>query len=132
MPEYEQQYWTPEERETGVLKTDKRNELVERYERRLNDGMGLAERQVKGRMDDIPIQGVVVDHPDDKVIVNVPVYFSPSGFICGECDYFMGYESPKQGKVKAFCTNINCSQNLITKIITLPFSENCVVDPCKV
>ena len=85
----------------------------------------LAPRQVKGRMDE-PIVEVVIDHPPDKVI---PIYFSPRGFHCGECEGIMAEDGfPKQGKVRAFCTRLTCSQNLITKEITLPFSDNYVVD----
>lgn len=95
----------------------------------------IASRQIKGRMDDIPpIVGVVVDHPEDRVIVNVPVYFSPSGYVCGECNNFMASENPRDGKIKIFCTCLICSQNLITKIVDLPFCSDyvCEVDPSAV
>ena len=110
--------------------TELQKKIALEFEKKLNEGKGLATRQVKGRMEDIPIQGTVIDCPENKVVVNVPIYFSPVGFICGECDYIMATDGfPKEGKVKAFCTNLYCSQNLITKVITLPFSESCVVSP---
>lgn len=63
----------------------------------------------------------------------VKVYFSHLGFICGECDNVMATDGlPKEGKSKAFCTNPYCSQNLITKIIDLPFSISCIVSPSDV
>lgn len=90
-------------------------------------------RQVEGRMDDIPIQGVVHEHPQDKVIMNVPIYLTPAGFVCGECNNYMATDGfPRDGKANVFCTNLYCSQNLITKIITLPFSETCIVSPSDV
>lgn len=132
---------TPEEfykkSEDGTEKplelTELQKKLSLEYEKLLNDGKGLATRQVRGRMDDVPIRGQVIDHSENTVVVNVPIYFSLVGFICGECDNIMAEDGfPKEGRVKAFCTNLYCSQNLITKVITLPFSESCVVDPSEV
>lgn len=93
----------------------------------------IQQAQVKGRMDDIPIQGVVHEHPQDKVVVNVPIYFSPTGFICGECNNYMAPDGfQRNGKINVFCTNLYCSQNCITKIVSLPFSDDYIISSSEV
>lgn len=59
----------------------------------------------------------------------VPIYFANGGFICGGCDQFMVEETPRKQKVKVYCANVNCSENLLTKQITLPSITDYVICP---
>lgn len=96
----------------------------------------LAERRVRGRMEDIPIDGEVVE--EFKQCLNQesksPIYYTHRGFTCS-CGNLMAEEnfpkvSQKEIEYKVFCTNLNCSQNLLTKVVKfLPVEVEYAVDP---
>ena len=92
----------------------------------------IAPRQVKGRMDNIPenfeyvksddgsfsIVEPIIYSKDEKI--QSPVYFTPGGFVCG-CGNLMAEDGyPKNGKITIFCANIYCTENLISKVVSLP------------
>lgn len=57
----------------------------------------------------------------------IPIHFSHMGFICGACNQFVVDEPPRNQTVRLYCANVNCSENLIEKIITLPSITDYVV-----
>jgi hypothetical protein len=67
-----------------------------------------------GARDHIGVPPIHPAVPPDKK----KVYFGPNGFVC-ECGHLMIGET-HQGQARVFCTNLNCQDNLVTKVINLP------------
>lgn len=115
----------------------------------------IPDRKVRGRMNDIPKEftdsGIPVDVKrigyseeviDGQVVgtevfqtidklngVQNPktaIHFTPSGFVC-ICGQFMVEEAPRAGKINVWCANMNCSENLVSKTITLPTITDYVI-----
>lgn len=107
-------------------------------------------RTLKGRMDDIP-EAIEQDLKDkanllgkkaeafkqclrvdndrfETFTVQSLIYFSPNGYHCGVCDNIMAGDI-RNGKAKVFCTNPNCSENLIDKVFDLPFISDYQIVP---
>lgn len=59
---------------------------------------------------------------------NTPIYFTSNGWQCS-CGNFMVSEVPRRGKQVVWCSNQNCSEHMIEKIVDLPFTQNYVVRP---
>jgi hypothetical protein len=92
--------------------------------------------EAKGKVIVEPIiyEGEVVNdlhpplHEDEKLVQQRmrergkigKIYFSPAGFICGECNQLLFDEPAVNKSMKVFCVNMNCSENLVTKIVKLP------------